>query len=212
MEEAINLIAKKAETYEDFNKRYPGFGGWIPWVALNGTNKIEPTWDFKNRTPSLDNGQMFWAALAVVHAWQRNHPNLNTTVRERFWNITCALMLKNLRKMFFNETTGKIRAVASIQDITVPPENNTYTNSDDYYLDDPYEGELVANIITLLSTDFTDKEISNIWVDKRNKLKAVNYTIKSLNKNITVEQGFWYSSHEQWKRLFLPYSLSTTYR
>lgn len=66
--------------------------------------------------------------------------------------------------------------------------------------------------MTLLSSDFTNQEISNIWVDKRKKLKAVNYTVKSLNKSITVEQGYWYSSHEQWKRLFLPYSLSPTYR
>ena len=39
----------------------------------------------------------------------------------------------------------------------------------------------------------------------------MNYTIKSLGKEVTVERGFWWSSHEQWKRLFLPYHLSPTY-
>ena len=72
-------------------------------------------------------------------------------------NTTTKLMLKNLKHMFYNTTTGKIRAVANIRDITVEPENNVYTNDDDYYLDDPYEGELVVDIVTLLSADFTEK-------------------------------------------------------
>jgi hypothetical protein len=66
-------------------------------------------------------------------------------------------MLKNARRVFFNETTGKIRAVATIKNISVLPELNTYTNNDDYYLDDPYEGELFCMIITLLSEDFKDQ-------------------------------------------------------
>ena len=121
VEDVIKIMAKKVETYEDFNTRYPGFGGWIPWVALNGSNKIEPTWDFKNRTPSLDNGQLFWASLALNAAWELNHRNLNASLRERWWNASCGLMLKSMKRMFFNESTGKIRAVADIQDITLAP-------------------------------------------------------------------------------------------
>ena len=34
----------------------------------------------------------------------------------------------------------KIRAVADIKDVKLPLESNEYTNSDNYYLDDPYEG------------------------------------------------------------------------
>lgn len=49
-------------------------------------------------------------------------------------------MIENARKVFFNETTGKIRAVADIKDVKQPPENNVYSNNDEYYLDDPYEG------------------------------------------------------------------------
>lgn len=47
-------------------------------------------------------------------------------------------MIKNARKIFFNETTNKIRAVAQIRNISLPVEQNTYTNFDNYYLDDPY--------------------------------------------------------------------------
>lgn len=49
-------------------------------------------------------------------------------------------MIQNARRVFFNETTGKIRAVANIADVTKSPESNTYTNDDAYYLNDPYEG------------------------------------------------------------------------
>jgi len=62
-------------------------------------------------------------------------------------------MITNARKVFFNETTGKIRAVANIMDMYSSVENNIYSNDDDYYLDDPYEGEMFTWIITLLAKD-----------------------------------------------------------
>ena len=79
--EGIKVLEKKVEAYENFNRRYPGFGGWLPWVALNNSRYVEPTWDFKNRTPALDNGQMFWASLALIHAWEKNHKHLNQSLR-----------------------------------------------------------------------------------------------------------------------------------
>lgn len=184
----------------------------MPWVALNNqTATIDPTWDFKTRTPALDNGQLFWAAFALTSAWERHQPTLEPALRERFADVTWRLMLKNARRVFFNATTGKIRAVANIKNISLSPEQNSYTNDDDYYLDDPYEGELFCMILTLLSEDFTSDEILKIWVDKRKKLQPVDYYISSLKKNVTVERGYWFSAHEQWKNLFLPYYLSGTY-
>ena len=58
-------------------------------------------------------------------------------------------MVKNSRAIFLNTTTLKIRAVANIKNISVPVEENTYTNDDEYYLDDPYEGELFNLMVTL---------------------------------------------------------------
>jgi hypothetical protein len=48
-------LTKKIATYEDFNKRYPGYGGFFPWITSNGSN-VGPTPDWVNRVPSLDNG------------------------------------------------------------------------------------------------------------------------------------------------------------
>lgn len=38
-------------------------------MFLNGTDPV-PTPDFASRTPALDNGELFWAALAVSHVWE----------------------------------------------------------------------------------------------------------------------------------------------
>jgi hypothetical protein len=69
-------------------------------------------------------------------------------------------------------------------------------------------------MITLFGKDqFSDFEINQIWADKRKKLQAVDYTVISQNNSkITVERGWWFSSHEQWKLLFMPYKLSPTFK
>jgi hypothetical protein len=46
-----------------------------------------------------------------------------------------------------------------------------------------------------------EKEL--IWLYKRKKLQKINY--QSKYGTITVQKGWWYSSHEQWKLLVLPY-------
>jgi hypothetical protein len=54
-DEVFMLLKKKTETLEKFNQRFPGFGGYMPWVFVNGTEPV-PTPDFASRTPALDNG------------------------------------------------------------------------------------------------------------------------------------------------------------
>lgn len=108
---------------ERFFNRYPGFGGFLPWYNLT-SGDLQPTNDFASRTPSLDNGQLFWAAIALSHAWQTNFKDTNATLRDRWDNITWKLMLKNARRVFYNETAKKIRAVADIRDIGAEPEDN----------------------------------------------------------------------------------------
>ncbi len=41
----------------------------MPWVFVNGSSPV-PAPDFANRTPALDNGELFWAAIAVSQAWK----------------------------------------------------------------------------------------------------------------------------------------------
>jgi|JI61114C2RNA_FD_contig_21_15356626_length_513_multi_3_in_0_out_0_1 hypothetical protein len=35
LSEAVDIIGKKVNSLELFNKTFPGFGGFLPWFALN---------------------------------------------------------------------------------------------------------------------------------------------------------------------------------
>jgi hypothetical protein len=77
----------------------------------------------------------------------------------------------------FYDGNGRVRAVTHMDDMYKPPEQNKYylENCQPYcYLDDPYEGELFANILYLLSNlPARDKEM--IWYFKRDKLQRAEF-------------------------------------
>jgi hypothetical protein len=52
-------------------------------------------------------------------------------------------------------------------------------------------------------TDQNEREM--MWPVKSKKLESVNYFVVELQRNITVMRGYWFSAHETWKYLFLPY-------
>ena len=43
--EALEMATKKIDTYEKFNTRYPGFGGFLPWISVID-GEVTPTWDW----------------------------------------------------------------------------------------------------------------------------------------------------------------------
>ena len=49
------MLKKKIDTYEQFGLEYPGYGGFLPWMAVEA-DKVGPTWDWGKGVPSLDNG------------------------------------------------------------------------------------------------------------------------------------------------------------
>jgi hypothetical protein len=53
---AYDILTLKLKTYLTFNTTYPGFGGYLPWYANDGAAPLQPTWDWVNRVPALDNG------------------------------------------------------------------------------------------------------------------------------------------------------------
>lgn len=108
--------------------------------------------------------------------------------------------------MMFYDGEGKVRAEAKIKDIYAQPTPSNYENgAANYYLDDPYEGELFVWIMDLYGHWDKPDEKEKIWDVKQKKLEAVNYTSPVDGKNITVQRGYWFSAHEQWKYLELPY-------
>ncbi len=58
--------------------------------------------------------------------------------------------------------------------------------------------------------NYTIEERNRIWINKRAKLVRVEYNTTTPStsidqKRVTVQQGYWFSSHEQWKYFYLPY-------
>jgi hypothetical protein len=66
---ALELLTKKITTYEAFNATSPGYGCFLPWVAVSAAG-IQATSDWSNpwRTPALDNGELVWSVLAAAYA------------------------------------------------------------------------------------------------------------------------------------------------
>lgn len=52
---AAAIMKKKLRAYLNFNQTYPGYGGFLPWFLSNETD-LQPTSDWVNRVPALDNG------------------------------------------------------------------------------------------------------------------------------------------------------------
>eukprot|EP00762_Andalucia_godoyi_P007169 ANDGO_08111.mRNA.1 hypothetical protein CAOG_08566 len=210
---AFEVLDTKMSTYEQFNREFPGFGGYLPWVAYDeASDHMTPSWDFQNRVPALDNGELFWAAYAVAYRLEKSFPDapFNLAVRVRAW---MDLMIKYATVVFY-DGNGHIRAVTRIGNQSVVPEKNTYSNDGcvaNCYLDDPYEGELFTNIIYLFSS-ISDAEKKQIWINKRAKLQRVEFAVPGSSSSITVQRGWWMSSHEQWKYLFMPYLSSPIHK
>ncbi|CAK63157.1 unnamed protein product (macronuclear) [Paramecium tetraurelia] len=209
-EEALDLLNRKINTYEQFDKDYPGYGGFLPWVAVND-GVVTPTWDWTDGVPSLDNGQLFWAAYAVVSVLETWYSDQDELIGRytRFYQ-----KMANNSITIFYEGNGMIRAVTRIQDIKASVEKNQYSNRQSdctnfkspCYLDDPYEGELFAWMMYFYAPWKDQTEREKIWVAKKSKLQVVDYKVAGLNKYISVQRGWWFSAHEQWKYLFMPYT------
>jgi hypothetical protein len=189
VDEALELAEKKIDSYERFATKYPGFGGFLPWIKVSGTD-ISPTSDWNNRVPSLDNGQLFWAAYGLAHVLETKYSHLGLAERyNRFWRT----MADNAITMFYEED-GKIRTVAALTNQSLPVAENQYHRDqtdcsvfeNPCYLDDPYEGELFATMMYLFSPWNDPNERDRIFARKLSKLQATDFTINESGQKITV--------------------------
>lgn len=129
-------------------------------------------------------------------------------------------------KQIFYQGEGKVCAVTDIKNQSLPvhhPEQ-TYACEDTSYLNDPYEGELFTWWLQFFG-GLSDADIEALWDYKRPQLVSVDYHIGKVGP-ITVQKGdtypspycesvalrvtlynlgYWFSSHETWKVLEMPY-------
>jgi hypothetical protein len=207
-EEVLELLEKKITTYEGFFTRFPGYGGFLPWYFIKDGG-IVPATGWENQTPALDNGQLAWAVYAlrrVLHAIGEND------LAQRYdmqWN----LMRHTAMTLFWNATMHSIRPVAGIVDTSKSPLEpgnvvQPVCGAPPCWLDDFYEGDLFAHFLQLYADPKpSDSDFQEMWHAKMKKLECVDYSIPSSpDKKITVMRGWWFSSHETWPVLLMPFS------
>eukprot|EP01087_Luapelamoeba_hula_P010238 TRINITY_DN2706_c0_g1_i1.p1 TRINITY_DN2706_c0_g1~~TRINITY_DN2706_c0_g1_i1.p1 ORF type:complete len:330 (+),score=52.71 TRINITY_DN2706_c0_g1_i1:430-1419(+) len=141
---------------------------------------------------------MIWSLMATALAL-RNHGY--SALATRYDNYL-ALLRRNIVTVFY-AGSGNISAVTTIKDTKAAPYPGNYQFTSGW-LDDPYEGELFAFFMDLYGRWNNTAEREAIWIKKRAKLVRTQYNTPK-NGPITVQQGFWFSSHEQWKYMELPY-------
>lgn len=72
-------------------------------------------------------------------------------------------------------------------------------------LNDPYEGELFTWWLYLFS-DLNTAKKEELWTVKRTQVVATEWHSNTSLGDVTVQKGYWFSSHEQWKLLEMPYT------
>ncbi|MBI4971211.1 MAG: 6-phosphogluconolactonase, partial [Candidatus Omnitrophica bacterium] len=200
---AVDILTKKITSYEKFSRTYPGFGGFLPWFLVSDGG-MQPTRDWQDRVPALDNGQLAWSLYAAYHALDaKGHKDLAARYKTRF-----DMMAQNAVTMFY-EGGGKIRGEVKIKNVNAAPSQENYLSNTNF-LADPYEGELFTFFITLFGRWKDAKEADKVWANQRPNLKPSDF--KTPQGRLTTLKGFWFSSHEMWKYLILPYTDDPTVR
>eukprot|EP01116_Phalansterium_solitarium_P016408 TRINITY_DN3817_c0_g1_i1.p1 TRINITY_DN3817_c0_g1~~TRINITY_DN3817_c0_g1_i1.p1 ORF type:complete len:507 (+),score=135.42 TRINITY_DN3817_c0_g1_i1:2107-3627(+) len=196
---AVQLLSSKMDAYEDFDSRLPGFGGFLPWFTISNGH-ILPTWDWTSTVPSLDNGEWIWTLYAASKVLASNgFTELAARYEQRL-----RLQQANAKLVFY-AGDGLVRAVTSIVNTSAQPSPDNYKQSGPPdFLDDPYEGELFTVFLDLFGQGFTDTDREQMWAIKLANLQPVNFSAAAVGP-ITVQRGWWYSAHENWKVLELPY-------
>lgn len=137
-QDVLDVLERKIASYNDFHRRYPGFGGFLPWFTANGTEmNLLNNWESK--VPSLDNGQLVWSIKILIEALrQKNLIDLASKYEERI-----ALMTRTVIPVFYDAVRGGIRCESAITDLFDESEMvnpNNYATNGNCLLDDPYEG------------------------------------------------------------------------
>jgi hypothetical protein len=140
----VEILEKKIASYNDFHRRYPGFGGFLPWFAANGS-EMNLLNGWKSKVPALDNGQLIWSIKILIETLKTKQLfDLADKYQQRI-----NLMTLTAIPVFYEVERGGIRCVSQILDMfnvsqITNPKN--YVIDGTCLLDDPYEGIYIVEI------------------------------------------------------------------
>ncbi|KAH7420027.1 putative GPI anchored protein [Cadophora sp. MPI-SDFR-AT-0126] len=199
---AFEIMSLKLKNYLKFNESFPGFGGFIPWF-LGDEKEIRPTDDWVDRVPALDNGELLWAVYGLVQVLETSHDRRRLALAKS-WQAWLDYTKSTATKVFY-DGGGRVCAVATLnQSLHVNDPHQNYSCEGSGVLNDPYEGELFTWWLYFFG-GLSQRDKNLLWQVKRPQLVSVEYNMGGIGP-ITVQKGFWFSSHEQWKILEMPYT------
>lgn len=147
--------------------------------------------------------ELLWAVYSVIEALEntgkKSHKKLAARWQE--WLDYTKITAPKL----FHMGDGQVCAVTALNE-TLPvwhPDQDYHCENKDR-LDDPYEGELLTWWLHFFG-GYTEEEKLRFWEVKRAKFRSVEYEMGGIGP-ITVQEGFWFSSHEPWKLLQMPFT------
>jgi len=227
-DEALDILEKKVSSMEDFDARFPGFGGYIPWFCSRGindagvcksttdpgTSRMMPLPGWERSLPGLDNGQLAFGVASVVHVLERRAAQEGSSGRfaqmARRWNGRLERMKASVVNLFY-DGAGLVRMISQLDNITVDVARNASNahNQNHMVLWDAFEGEMVVIFMDIFGNwskypNNGEEEKKLMWKIKAEHVEPVVYTAADKSKMV-LQKGFWFSAHEQWKTLQLPY-------
>lgn len=206
-EEALRRLDTIIGEYDRYREDCPGCGGFINWAWVGESGfEWQPGKKVKG-IPALDNGQNAWAMIAVAQVLgEKGHTDLAARYQTQI-----DVMKAEAAKMFFN---GKRCAmVANVKDKKKAAGAKLKQKGQ---LRDPFEGELMIMFMDLLADGINAKGRKRMWKKVKKGVFRKTYNgpepadvdpgcADSLPGPITVESGWRFSAHEEWKYLVLPY-------
>ncbi len=194
---ALDVLGKKIATYRRFHRKNPGYGGFLPWFKVAG-GELEPMDGWTDRVPGLDNGQLAWSLYFAEGVLRESgHGKLADAYRRHL-----DLMADNVVRVFYDPAAGQFRGEAVLErGGAVPAARNRY-RKDGYLIEDAYEGLLLVHFADLMGT-WRGRAASGreaVW----QKPRRTPVGFEQAGKRITVVEGHWFSSHEDWGFLILP--------
>lgn len=197
---AIKVLKEKIGVYEEYSRSFPAFGGFLSWITVKD-GKIQPTSDWSDRLPALDNGEWVWSLYTTYHTLKNIGEN-DLAVRYKTY---FEMLVKNAPAIFYDTNLRKIRAEVKIRDPKAGSVevNNYSNNTSGYYLDDCYEGMMMISFLTLF-TDLPKSEKDHIWDDI--KMEKVTTTYGTTYKGWPPQSPLDGSPHIKWAFMFLPFT------
>jgi len=196
--EALRRLELIMGEYEKYLAGAPGCGGFFPWFGIDLDGMILP--ETKQTMPALDNGQMAWALVAAQTVLEEKG---HTELAARF--KAYIEVLKDAPTFFLDKEKGRVYSSSKVKGPL--DEVGVGVIKMKGMLRDPFEGELMIMWMDLMANDVpAEPTLRKMWQKVKKSVQRKDYTSDALpNGPITVEGGWRYSAHEQWKYLVLPY-------